>query len=278
MSVGINSESAVALNNLWMLNMATNEWTWMAGSATPSEFDTLTPVGTIGVPSPSNTPGARIGAATWSDHDGNLWLFSGAIQLNDLWKFAPSTNEWAWMGGNNQEVYSRGGGPGENPPCIERGVYGTQGVAAPGNLPGSRNGSTTWTDRQGNFWLYGGVGMDSTGYSSGYLNNLSKSAIHDGMDLGCGQYHCGLPIPAVLQNAARVWHDGRAECGKHSCRQRREPWMDGPLSQLQLSAATIHGDSANPLWKFHPAGATQPVAATPTFNVAAGTSDASAKR
>lgn len=45
----------------------------------------------------------------------------------------------------------------------QAGVYGTQGVAAPGNVPGSRRYATSWTDPSGNFWLFGGDGYDSTG-------------------------------------------------------------------------------------------------------------------
>lgn len=36
------------------------------------------------------------------------------------------------------------------------GVYGTQGVAAAGNVPGARDGGITWTDGSGNLWMYGG--------------------------------------------------------------------------------------------------------------------------
>ena len=36
------------------------------------------------------------------------------------------------------------------------GVYGTKGVADPNNVPGSRDGSISWTDTAGNLWLFGG--------------------------------------------------------------------------------------------------------------------------
>ena len=51
------------------------------------------------------------------------------------------------------------------------GVYGTQGSAAAGNIPGSREQAYAWTDSSGNFWLYGGNGYDSTG-TYGFLNDL----------------------------------------------------------------------------------------------------------
>jgi hypothetical protein len=52
------------------------------------------------VPGPGNIPAARTGAATWTDTNGNLWLFSGQItnfsdnpgNVNDLWEYQPSMN------------------------------------------------------------------------------------------------------------------------------------------------------------------------------------------
>jgi len=74
--------------------------------------------GTQGTADPSNVPGGRQFAVSWTDKSGNLWLFGGngvdAIvgYLNDLWKF-DGTN-WTWVKG------STNGNAG--------GVYGTQGV------------------------------------------------------------------------------------------------------------------------------------------------------
>jgi hypothetical protein len=44
-------------------------------------------------------------------------------------------------------------------------------MAASTNVPGARYGGVAWADAQGNFWLYGGNGYDSTG-TNGYLNDL----------------------------------------------------------------------------------------------------------
>jgi hypothetical protein len=64
---------------------------------------------------------------------------------------------WTWMNGSNTGFQS--------------GVYGTMGVPDAANVPGSRWGSISWTDDSGNFWLFGGDGLDS-GDSGGYLNDL----------------------------------------------------------------------------------------------------------
>jgi hypothetical protein len=62
--------------------------------------------------------------------------------LNDLWKFNPSLNEWTWVGG--PDISDQ---PGE---------YGTEGVAAPSNLPPPRESAISLVDSEGNFWLFGG--------------------------------------------------------------------------------------------------------------------------
>ena len=89
--------------------------------------------------------------------------------LNDLWKFVPGTGAWAWMSGSSTVTFQSGlcqsGG--------QSGVYGSLGVLASGNTPGSRAGPITWTDGNGNLWLFGGYGADSTG-TVGFLNDLWK--------------------------------------------------------------------------------------------------------
>jgi len=61
---------------------------------------------------------------------------------------------WVWVSGSNTSNQ----GP----------VYGAQGVAAPGNTPPGVYEAATWADKQGNFWVYGGV------LSSGEPDDLWK--------------------------------------------------------------------------------------------------------
>jgi len=52
------------------------------------------------------------------------------------------------------------------------GTVGLTGGTA-GTLPGSRWGATAWIDADGNLWLFGGWGLDSTGTKgNGFLNDL----------------------------------------------------------------------------------------------------------
>ena len=155
-------------------------WTWINGSnvfTQTSGGETGQPgvYGTLGQPAATNVPGGRLGAVSWTDKDGNFWLFGGGGLdstenfglLNDLWEFTPSTGEWTWVAGGNTIPVFNGGNPG---------VYGQKGVAAAGNTPGSRTGAFGGTDADGNLWLFGGAGFDASASdgSSVNLNDLWK--------------------------------------------------------------------------------------------------------
>jgi N-acetylneuraminic acid mutarotase len=154
------------LNELWMYDPSSKEWTYMAGTETmycPPNADKQNcgragEYGTQGVPSTKNIPGGRTSAAFWRANDGSFWLFGGAGfsarstygYMNDLWQFMPSTHEWTWVAGGD------GTGSGS-------GIYGTLGEPSPENIPGIRQGAATWTDKDGNFWLFGGNALDANG-------------------------------------------------------------------------------------------------------------------
>jgi hypothetical protein len=148
------------LNDLW--KYSAGEWTWVDGSGVPNQYGSY---GVQGKPAAGNVPGARYGSVTWTDAAGNFWLFgglgynatSGVTDLNDLWEY--SAGQWTWIGGSNS--------------VFQNGSYGMQGTASPTNVPGARDSAISWTDASGNFWLFGGEGLDSLG-NNGYLNDLWK--------------------------------------------------------------------------------------------------------
>ena len=117
-------------------------------------------------------PGARHTPVSWKDVSGDFWLFGGygfsgdggLGRLNDLWKWDGTS--WTWMSGS--DTVGQGG------------TYGTEGLTAPGNVPGSRSGSVSWTDASGNGWLFGGEGLASPNY--GTLNDPEVG--RDELDLG----------------------------------------------------------------------------------------------
>jgi N-acetylneuraminic acid mutarotase len=163
------------LNDMWEFDPTTNQWTWVGGSSTfPNAAVSEAPgvPGTQGIPAPGNIPAGRTSPSSWTDAKGNFWLFGGQISdsnsafSNELWEFNPGTREWAWISGTIANASCAG-----VPSCAEPGVYGQLGVAAPANTPGARNRAQSWTDLQGNFWLFGGYGNDASG-SLGWLNDL----------------------------------------------------------------------------------------------------------
>src|SRR5208283_1766158 len=106
-----------------------------------------------------------VGAVSWRDNYGYLWLFGGDGYdnggtyglLNDLWKFNGSV--WEWVSGSDS--------------VSESGTYGTQGIANSDNTPGARVYSVSCKDTSGNLWLFGGYGYDNLG-NDGNLNDLWK--------------------------------------------------------------------------------------------------------
>jgi len=97
--------SLVHWNDLWRFSPETHLWTWVSGSDTPNAVGVY---GSRGRPSANSVPGARSGAATWTDAAGDLWLSGGesstdtaaAYQLDDLWRFSPASGLWTWMNGS----------------------------------------------------------------------------------------------------------------------------------------------------------------------------------
>lgn len=171
------NDSGGLLNDLW--KYANGQWTWMGGSNVAPASTSFGAAGasgvygSLGVASPTSVPGGREQVSSWTDASGNIWVFGGegidvngvTGELNDFWEFNPklgSNGEWIWMGGS-QTVGIPFGGP--------SGVYGTMGTADASNVPGGRYGAISWVDPSGNFWLYGGSGVDSAG-TYGYLNDL----------------------------------------------------------------------------------------------------------
>jgi len=216
------------------------QWVWQGGFSTVNASGVY---GTQGAASASNVPGARFSASSWTDSSGNFWLFGGsgydstggAGYLNDLWQYSPSTGLWTWVSGGNGDNAS--------------GLYGTQGAAAAGNVPGARYAASSWIDATGNLWLLGGYGYDSTG-GVGALSDL-------------WQYS---PITKVwtwisggnAHNSAGVYGTlGTAAAGNvPGARQAANSWIDSS-GNLLLFGGYGYGSTGdlgylNDLWQYSP--------------------------
>jgi hypothetical protein len=227
-------------NDLWKYNPATQLWTWVSGSSNNPQGvygNQLGVYGTQGVAAAANVPGARSSANSWIDSAGNLWLFGGEGWdsqgnfeiLNDLWKFAPSSGLWTWVGGSNVV----------NAP----GVYGTQGVSAAGNVPGARQSASSWTDASGNFWLFGGISYDAP--TGGDLNDLWTYNPNSGQWTWVSGSN-GIGAVGVYGT------QGTAAAGNvPSARYESSAWID-PTGNFWIFGGVNGVGVGNDLWKYSP--------------------------
>jgi Galactose oxidase, central domain/Kelch motif len=189
------------LNDLWMYNIASNQWTWVAGSNLANQTGvypaqpvvgsvaTTTAAGTCGLSvgdaplscSPISLtgayPGSRWAPSAWIDGGGNLWLFggwgldstgtNGNGALNDVWVYTPNSTPgqpgtWAWVKGSNTGA--------------QNGSYDDKLIPWKTHVtdtPGGRSNATSWVDHRNQFWMFGGDGYDSTSTTgNGYLNDM----------------------------------------------------------------------------------------------------------
>ena len=227
------SSNRLVLSDLWKFN--DGQWTWISGS---NATDQPAVYGTLGGPAPGNTPGARTYAATWTDSSGNLWLFggegasTGPTVMNDLWRY--SNGEWTWMGGPQLATSANAGS------------YGTKGVASATNLPSGRDSALTWTDRSGNFWLFGGWGLDARGFVGG-LNDLWKYSNGQWTWVSGSNLSEQLSVYGTLGVSAPA--------NVPSGRDGSVGWLDGSGSLwlfggLSTSAGGPFADQLNDLWRF----------------------------
>ena len=223
--LGYDSNGAAGyLNDLWKFDGS--NWTWMSGS------DTVNQTGSYGT---NGVPGARYGAVSWFDGS-NLWLFGGegynsstTGYLNDLWKFSVSGTYWTWVSGSSS---------------VDRtGSYGTS--TGTTGVPGSRNRAVSWLDGNGNLWLFGGWGYNSS--TTGYLNDLWKFSVSNstwtwvsGSDTANQSGSYGTEGSSATSNVpgarygAVSWFDGSYL------------WLFGGLGYDSNGAASFLND----LWKF----------------------------
>ena len=134
------------------------QWVWEGGAPTSTASGAS---GNYAGPS-ALLPAAREGQMTWTDSAGHFWMFGGdntnatnPSELNDVWELDSASNQWALI---------RGAAPAAAP-----GAAGSY-TAAPYS-PGGRHSGMVWADGSGNLWMFGGLGLDSTGTDS-YLNDL----------------------------------------------------------------------------------------------------------
>lgn len=242
------------LNDLWEYNPTVGMWTWVSGARTlcsiHGDYGCAGVYGTKGVAAASSSPGGRVGAVAWTGPDGDLWLFGGEGvdangafgTLNDLWKFDPKTLMWTWVGGSDM--------------VGQFGIYGAEGSASATNIPGSRSDAAGWTDGQGNFWLFGGIGLDKDGNACQnvpycLLSDLWKYSPATGM-------WTWMAGPDVANRAGNYGTQGYASVTESpGARDTPVSWTDGGgnlwlFGGIGLDASNAYGDLSD-LWEYNPA-------------------------
>ena len=229
------SGEATSLNDLW--EFSAGQWTWVGGSNLGSQLGVY---GTKGMPAATNVPGARSEAFSWVDKSGSFWLFGGTgldsigqfSSLNDLWKY--SAGQWTWVSGANL--------------VNQTGVYGTQGTAAPTNVPGSRTGAAAWVDSSGDLWLFGGLGVDSTGVS-GRLADLWKYSGGEWTWVGGSNTRFDYGVYGVQGVAASGNFPGSRDNAVTWTDASGNFWLFGGYGQDATATGTNTGE-LNDLWRY----------------------------
>ncbi len=131
-------------NDLWKFNPANGNWTWVAGSNSLNNTGTY---GTKETPSTANIPYSRASSQVVMDSAGMIWLFGGQTvdysNLNDLWRFNPSNQEWTWIKGSNS--------PGEMIKMPSQGSTHITNEAQP------TSGHSMWIDAKDRIFVFGGT-------------------------------------------------------------------------------------------------------------------------
>jgi len=228
---GYHTSSADFLSDLWRYNIATNQWTWMKGNNTGSDYGVY---GSFQSEGSNNKPGARYAHLGWKDGAGNFWLFGGlgygeasGGNLNDLWKYNPLTNNWSWMKGDKESD--------------KTGIFGTKGIESVATTPGATRTGVAGTDATGNLILYGGAGNTSNGESLLNLQFKFNTSTNNwtwlkGIKSSSFQGVFGAQgIPSFFT--------------KPGARSSAASWTD-TTSALWLFGGQDHNDYLNDLWKY----------------------------
>lgn len=90
---GANASGGFAdMNDLWMYDLGTQQWTSVNGS---NNGNTSGVYGTVNVAAPTNSPGGRLFPSGWIDANDRIWVFGGygrdavgsRYKLSDLWMY-----------------------------------------------------------------------------------------------------------------------------------------------------------------------------------------------
>ncbi len=149
---GNDAFNTTGTSSFWVYNLTIKQWKCIQPKNMAANY------GTKGVFAATNCPGARFNSIAFTDSSGNLYMMAGGgYQINDLWKYDISLQQWAWVSGysNNTGVL---------------GALGPIGLASPNYFPASRLDAMPILANDGMIYIYGGYPTFTTG--SDYRSNL----------------------------------------------------------------------------------------------------------
>jgi len=178
------SNEVACFNDLWKYDIGINQWTWIKGSNLQNP---VVPATQFCQKNSNDNPPARFeDRSCWSDTCGNFWLFaglnnpSGSNINNDLWHYNVQNNIWTLINTNST------------------GNYGIINIPALTNKPPERAGALSFTEKNGNLWLFGGLNNNFSGFS---YNDLWRYVIDTACAGGCATAQNILIITDTSTNA-----------------------------------------------------------------------------
>lgn len=242
---GRSMDDFTIYDDMWMFDVKKGNWILTSDN---KRINAANKTDKKGEAKNTNAPGSRSGSATWTDGNGNLWLFGGLVlekskktsgYYNDLWKYDTKTKIWVWVAG------------GKNPNSKQIKEVKKNGVESTEDTPSGRYAAIGWVDKSGEkLWLYGGYGIDNKVQTTGGLSdmwffNIKKNVWrwHSGpltFYEKANQEISGLESPKAtpgFRYGAVGWTDKSGDL-----------WLFGGQSKFSKDTVVINND----LWKFNP--------------------------
>lgn len=142
-------------NDLWSYDPQINQWAWFAGD------DSLSDIAHFGAncqPGDTMTPGNGIeGRAAWVDSEGNLWKYGGKYEVPGAATTANQSMLWCFV--MDQKKWMLVNSPVPDPQYSMNVArrFGVLGQPDINSHPGARCGTASFKDRNGVFYVFGGL-------------------------------------------------------------------------------------------------------------------------
>ena len=245
-----------------------NDWAWdswyLTATTKANNYAAVTtPLQPPSATFPQNlgTPGGRDFAASWTDKQGRKWLFGGLgfpylsplgpqlpSYLNDLWVYDPFVAPAGGWIPANLPIYVNGTGATATAEVRLDPLIGAEGNVPTGSAPGSRWGSSSWTDpTSGNLYLFGGQGVDVPP-----VGPPGIALLNDSMEVHA--WRCRLmsmvPAPALVHGLSLEAQPLAARAASTALREYREAFReaDGLPQRLPETSSEIFGFSVGKAW------------------------------